>query len=656
MANFITKKLSALVEKVDKKLSTQPTTGTLDTKDIQTDHLKLVIKEGTVSVEKLEKIQKVMKVLSMILIYGFLVFMALIVLLPFYWMLITSLKTTEEIRASTQTFWPQQVMWSNYANALSKSTFDFPTYLVNTLVVGVVSTLGTLVTTIFAAFAFARLNFKGKNVMFAAKIDGISRQNNQDLDSLKISTVFAKPNVFSKLLKDAFEKHLNGNKAVFYLDKQNTINAMAKGGLQLSDINHFKDGVISRLTDFDSPVKPRVNSQIETQQFKRWFGDWENDPSNASKVVDEDGRPLVVYHGTDADFEAFDHTKGRSGMDIQGMFFSPWEIDAKGYGKNLGKFYLNLRNPANEDTAYKALRKFQGQNYAGKKAREYLIEQGYDGAIMGVDGQPEEFIAFYPNQIKSADENIGTFDNSKDKYRYSLSSDINEKLSEVEEYVDDKLGITLSEEDRKALEEIMQGKTGGQLNNIETIGDYVKRLPEEASDFAKYVVNGFMGDVTSKVDRTKEPYLWAKDNSTEKRIETPYEISRRTKIEQGLKTRAEEDRLVLKHLDADKNFFTTLIRTLTKPGALQDWMLKKASRLLAPFQMMKPVENVLYTVAENLMWDEAKQQMVIAPQRKTKFDPNNKPVGYEYDNNLKNGQIALDLFNRLNDVFNRAIS
>ena len=167
MANIVTKKISALIEKVDKKLSNQPTQGHLDTKDIPTDNLKLVIKEGTVSIDKLEKAQKVMKIISMVFIYAFLVFMALIVLLPFYWMLITSLKTTEEVRATTQTFWPQVVMWSNYSNALTKSTFDFPTYLMNTLIVGIASTIGTLITTIFAAFAFARLNFKGKDTLFA---------------------------------------------------------------------------------------------------------------------------------------------------------------------------------------------------------------------------------------------------------------------------------------------------------------------------------------------------------------------------------------------------------------------------------------------------------------------------------------------------------
>ncbi len=133
-------------------------------KDVPTEDLVLVIKEGSHSVEKLEKIQKVMKVISLVIMYAFLVVMALVVLLPFYWMVITSLKTTSEIRATNQTFFPATVMWSNYVEVFRQ--FDFVTYLINTLIVGIISTLGTLVTTIFAAFAFARLQFKGKNIMF----------------------------------------------------------------------------------------------------------------------------------------------------------------------------------------------------------------------------------------------------------------------------------------------------------------------------------------------------------------------------------------------------------------------------------------------------------------------------------------------------------
>ena len=112
------------------------------------------------------------------------------------------------------------------------------------------------------------------------------------------------------------------------------------------------EGFIHSITDPDSPVKPRLKNVTQSQQFKRWFGDWEKNPHTASKVVNEDGTPKVVYHGTDAKFNVFDSTKGRSSMDIQGMFFSPWELDAQGYGENVGAYYLNIKNPAPEATAY----------------------------------------------------------------------------------------------------------------------------------------------------------------------------------------------------------------------------------------------------------------------------------------------------------------
>lgn len=158
-------KITAKFQKASKVLTEQPTKVTASYKDVQTDGLKLVLREGTMSVEKTEKLQKVLKIISTIIVYAFLAVMAIIILFPFYWMLITSLKTNEEIRATQQTFWPTVVMWSNYSNAMKQ--FDFPMYLLNTLVVGIFSTLGTLITTIFAAFAFARLNFKGKDILFA---------------------------------------------------------------------------------------------------------------------------------------------------------------------------------------------------------------------------------------------------------------------------------------------------------------------------------------------------------------------------------------------------------------------------------------------------------------------------------------------------------
>lgn len=61
-------------------------------------------------------------------------------------------------------------------------------------------------------------------------------------------------------------------------------------------------GFIHSLTDTASPVKLKISSVTQSQQFKRWFGDWQNDPAHASKVVNADGTPKVVYHQTDADF------------------------------------------------------------------------------------------------------------------------------------------------------------------------------------------------------------------------------------------------------------------------------------------------------------------------------------------------------------------
>ncbi len=134
-------------------------------KAINTSAMTLVIKEGRVSADKLQRAQTIARIVSTIFVYIFLLFMSVIILFPFYWMIITSLKSTNEIRAIQQTFFPVTVLWNNYI--LVFNDFDFATYVGNTLVVGIISTLGTLITTIFSAFAFARLNFRGKDAIFA---------------------------------------------------------------------------------------------------------------------------------------------------------------------------------------------------------------------------------------------------------------------------------------------------------------------------------------------------------------------------------------------------------------------------------------------------------------------------------------------------------
>jgi len=116
--------------------------------------------------QKVSILQKCMKTLGLVGTYVFLLIMALIVLFPFYWMLISSVKTLAEYRLSTPTFWPNEIVLSNYVDAFT--TANLGTLFMNTMYVGLVSTILSLIITILTAFAFARLEFKGKNALFAA--------------------------------------------------------------------------------------------------------------------------------------------------------------------------------------------------------------------------------------------------------------------------------------------------------------------------------------------------------------------------------------------------------------------------------------------------------------------------------------------------------
>ena len=110
--------------------------------------------------------QTVVTALTHVFYYAFLFLMALIVLFPFYWMINSSLKSLMEYRLSVPTFWPQSMLWSNYAEAFN--TANLGRLFLNTAIVGIVSTILSLVITVLSAFAFARLEFKGRDLMFAA--------------------------------------------------------------------------------------------------------------------------------------------------------------------------------------------------------------------------------------------------------------------------------------------------------------------------------------------------------------------------------------------------------------------------------------------------------------------------------------------------------
>ena len=117
-------------------------------------------------IQKMSAGQTISRILGKTGTYVFLCAMALIILFPFYWMIISSLKSVDEYNLSIPTFFPKVVMWENYAKAWG--TANLGRLFLNTTFVGVVSTLLSLVITVLCAFAFARLEFKGKEALFAA--------------------------------------------------------------------------------------------------------------------------------------------------------------------------------------------------------------------------------------------------------------------------------------------------------------------------------------------------------------------------------------------------------------------------------------------------------------------------------------------------------
>ncbi len=118
---------------------------------------------------------KLSRIVSKITIYLFLVVFAIFIIIPFYWMLVTALKTQAEIELIPPSLFPKEFAWSNFLSkepGESAFTYNqqarFDLFFKNTLIVSFFSTLGTLITTILSAFAFSRLSFKGRDFLFAA--------------------------------------------------------------------------------------------------------------------------------------------------------------------------------------------------------------------------------------------------------------------------------------------------------------------------------------------------------------------------------------------------------------------------------------------------------------------------------------------------------
>lgn len=258
-----------------------------------------------------------------------------------------------------------------------------------------------------------------KSVVIPVYIDGLGRQNSIVIDSNAVTSIYEKKNAVTGLLTNAIEKSNNGETTLFYVDKVKAAALYQVARVPMPKMPDTDNGFVTSIRDAGSTVKPKLNNVTQSQQFKRWFGDWQNHPENASKVVNEDGTPKVVYHGTNAEFNTFQQENGAYFFS-ESMDYAESMADERG-GNRVIEAYLKMKNPYTVKLSPKQFT----DNIAEAPSIRYAKEHGHDGVIFEYDGSKEDlaydkfYVVFDSAQIKSATNNIGTFDKTNPDIRYS---------------------------------------------------------------------------------------------------------------------------------------------------------------------------------------------------------------------------------------------
>ena len=370
------------------------------------------------------------------------------------------------------------------------------------------------------------LSVGGKQVIAPITVDYEGMYNNTHIDVNLVATYFDKDNI-NDYIKEAIALETMGKTGFFYLDKKRTQNIFKKSGYQLpSRLKNSGSNIIIR--PIDDIVNKKINNITQSKQFIRWFGDWQNSPAKASKAVDNNGEPLVLYHQTGKEFTTFDtKQKGSGEFDSEmptGIFMKPTNNDI-GVGGNIQMpLYASIKNPLivnnrselvkfydknvqgytktksaidsvnkeykakineemkRENEEYQKLwnAKKNGEiseeeyqksisrdaldeimeewenkvNEASRNAKalvdDYFKNSNYDGVIVNNDvgsfgRSTKTFIAFEDTQVKSATDNIGTFDGNNPDIRYSLDEDYDFK-DEKAGAIHDTLNFSIDDE------------------------------------------------------------------------------------------------------------------------------------------------------------------------------------------------------------------
>ena len=271
------------------------------------------------------------------------------------------------------------------------------------------------------------------NVSFMKILDRIPSPNEE---KNSIFDEFLK--VIKKLLKEiregfSGEKHsvLDDIFKLFDLDNFDIYEHDQEKQYILEHAKRDENGKLLAPNGKPSNLTEKQYAQVRTKAFKDWFGDWENNPSEASKVVDENGEPLVLHHFATDTFNIFDSKFNRGNN--KGFYFGTiYQAYARSYmeedyvpNSRYLDVFLNLRNPK--------LTTFDKRDEDYNKDNDGLIievdeSNAKDLANFADDLEnwkyfTKEWVVKKPNQIKSATDNIGTFSREDDDIYYLQTSE-----------------------------------------------------------------------------------------------------------------------------------------------------------------------------------------------------------------------------------------
>ena len=280
---------------------------------------------------------------------------------------------------------------------------------------------------------------------------------------------------------------------------------------------------------------------VRTPAFKKWFGDWENNPSEASKVVDENGEPLVVYHGTNNEFNVFDFSKADIGFHFgtyeQAKNRSELKLLPKGSKSYINSFFLNIKkiyqvtdigdweypqryldmfmsdNIISENEFKKNGFQFLNYKEDNKKIRNFLIKKYKDKIGFEYENKYESkgksYIVIQPNQIKLADGTNTTFDSNNNDIRYKQGGMTNKGYVSYKDKYNTKYGYSKGESHDleeiskdtgvsiKGLQQIYNKGIGAYKTNPQSVRPNVKSKEQWAM---ARVYSSVMGGKASKID------------------------------------------------------------------------------------------------------------------------------------------------------------